>query len=39
MNLGQNVINNELMPVPPVTSYEEQFVRTRLGLNDQHSAR
>jgi hypothetical protein len=36
MNLGVNVINREMMAAPPAPSYEEQVVRSRLGLTDHH---
>jgi hypothetical protein len=39
MNLGVNVINKEMMAAPSAPSYEEQFVRSRLGLTDPHSVR
>ena len=39
MNLGINIINNELIPALPVQTFEEQYVRVHLKLKDVHSVR
>ena len=39
MNLGMNIINNELIPALPVQTFEEQYVRIHLNLKDVQSVR